>query len=221
MLRRSLNLFFLIGLQSSIFFFTPFLHADIDRSVSTVFIEDNHNQPLAVSSISMEFFTEIYNKIANNESIPFRYPDDGCYARAHKVAMILDEIDVVSVKSFLVGNLQFITPDSPTGMVEWWYHVAAAVHIKSFNELYVIDPTASETPLSKMEWMSSLVQHQFGSIDETFETVRFIYGPEDAYQKVRIHDYKKADIFDMAQALEHFLDLLEQRTYGRRNLYVS
>ena len=221
MLGLRLNLFFLAGMQSILFLFSPVVFANVDRDVSTIFIEDNHRQALAVSSVSMEYFTEIYNKIATNESIPFRYPDDGCYARAHKVALILDEMGIISVKSFLVGDLKLVTQDSPRGFVEWWYHVAAAIHVKGLDELFIFDPTASDTPLSKTEWMSNLVQHRFGNIDETFETVRYIYGPEEAYQKVEIRDYREADLFDMEQALKHFLELYEQRIYQPSNRYVS
>jgi hypothetical protein len=69
--------------------------------------------------------------------------------------------------------------------------------------------------------MELLTQHKFGHIDESFETIRFIYSPEDAYQKKKVNEYLRKDIFDMEQSLNYFFELLEQRTVRDQQLLVS
>lgn len=213
------SMFLLICMLSLVLCFSAY--ADIDRKISKIYIQNNNQDFLEVSSISFEYFSEIYFQIQTHESIPFGYPDDGCFARAHKTSLILDSMGIVSVKSFLVGDLKLQTADHPQGFVQWWYHVAAAVHVKGLNQLFVFDPTASEIPISKSAWMELLTQHKYGHIDESFETVRYIYSPEDAYQKRKVNDYIRKDIFDMEQSLNYFFELLEQRTIKAQELYVS
>jgi hypothetical protein len=182
-----------------------------DRTINSIYIEGINHKQIMVSSISLDFMTELYMEIKKEEGIPFKYPDDGCYARAHKMALLLDTLGVVSVKSFIIGDLRLTTKYSPSGYVDWWYHVAPSVHVKDIGELMVFDPTSSEQPITKTEWMDSLVSHRFGNIDEAFETVRFVYGPDDAYEKPELTEYKREDLVDMQEILDYFLDLLDQR----------
>ncbi len=217
--RRAISI--LIGILVLNLVFLSLSYANVDRKITKVFIQDNHHKRLEVSSISMAFLTEIYQKIQTQNNIPFDYPDDGCFARAHKTSMELEDMGIITVKSFLVGDLRLKTWSHPLGFVQWWYHVATSVHVKEFDQLFVIDPTSSKIPISKVAWMQLLTEHKYGHIDENFETSRFVYAPEDAYHKSIPNNYLRSDIFDMEQALDYYFELLEQRQTNSNALKVS
>ncbi len=80
------------------------------------------------------------------------YPDDGCYARAEVAKIEIAEHGFMEPKKvFVFGNLSANSDNSPTGSVQWWYHVAAAYRVGS--EAYVLDPALEpHRPLKLAEW---------------------------------------------------------------------
>lgn len=80
------------------------------------------------------------------------YPDDGCYARAG--VMGLKHADVLSIspsKIFVFGNLAVQTPNTASGWVGWWYHVAIVYRVG--GHLWIIDPSIQpEGPLRLEAW---------------------------------------------------------------------
>ena len=45
---------------------------------------------LNLSSLTKQEALDIFNEIKNLEDIPFHYPDEGCFARAHAMASFLE-----------------------------------------------------------------------------------------------------------------------------------
>jgi len=81
------------------------------------------------------------------------YPDDGCFARAALANRNFKTwtIDVPN-KVFVFGDLSVKTDNSPTGSVEWWYHVAPLVEWN--GQKYVLDPALNpQQPLPLLEWL--------------------------------------------------------------------
>lgn len=99
--------------------------------------------------------------------IPFHYPPDGCYARAHLMAQRLTELGIASQKVFAVsrapGGLTVQTPlasDMPpaqqaTPAVNWWYHVAPVIRVRNAQGQIietVIDPSLAGGPITIDDW---------------------------------------------------------------------
>lgn len=91
--------------------------------------------------------------------ITFKYPDDGCYARAHKMCFILeDDENEDPRKEWLIcpsGTcLTVNTPNHPNCQVRWWYHVAPTLEVttSSGTETNVIDPSVSPSPETPTAW---------------------------------------------------------------------
>lgn len=87
------------------------------------------------------------------------YPDDGCFVRAVIADKVLREKFSVSrsAKIFAFGNLRVPTSNSPTGEVEWWYHVASVTRVASpsGDQVFVYDPAIdSAKPLPVHDWLS-------------------------------------------------------------------
>lgn len=198
----------------SFLFFNFSAFADIDRSIETSQVETYDSYFVDVSVISMEFMEELFLELANNKTIPFRFPDDGCYARAHKMALLLDQKGITTVKSFIFGDLRVETPNHPYGYVEWWYHVVPSLKVKGRAGLMVFDPSIFDESKSLQDWVAIQTSHNSGVYDKQFETVRFIYGPDDVNSNKRLIDYLSNDILDMERTMELYLQIQDARDKG-------
>lgn len=99
--------------------------------------------------------------------IPFGHPEDGCYDRAHLMAMSLRDWGYKSEKVFVVRHGEGFRLEVPsenafgasTGdprQVKWTYHVAPVIDVKGEDGSIfraVVDPSMSDHPLSLDEWL--------------------------------------------------------------------
>lgn len=89
--------------------------------------------------------------------ISWLYPDDGCFARAGLAVENLKSrwnADFPK-KVFVFGDLNVQTPNSPSGEVGWWYHVAPIVEVEGKN--YVLDPAINPAgPLLLEDWLATM-----------------------------------------------------------------
>lgn len=198
-----LNLISVFGFQAS--------YAFVDRTIEQTTVIGYGGKKLEVSSISQAYMNELFDQLKVNKSIPFRYVDDGCFARAHKMAILLEDQKIITVKTFLMGDLRMIDVNHPRGFVDWWYHVAPSIYVKEVGALVMFDPSASDQPISKKDWVYNLTSHPYGSVDQDFETVRFIYGPDDVLYNSNPTSYKQMDLVDMEEALAYFTEMLNER----------
>jgi hypothetical protein len=119
--------------------------------------------------ISPEQAGEIFTALAHanimttegEAPIPFHYPPDGCYARAHRMEELLTEMGYGSEKVFalrgkrpLVAETQYAR-DVEGNQVTWAWHVAPIVKVldpqRGLIET-VLDPSLYERPISLTEW---------------------------------------------------------------------
>ncbi|HME21276.1 MAG TPA: DUF4157 domain-containing protein [Acetobacteraceae bacterium] len=112
-----------------------------------------------------EIFTALaHANIMTNEgeaSIPFHYPPDGCYARAHRMEELLTEMGYASEKVFaLAGRRPLVVetqyaPDQPGDKVVWAWHVAPIIKVRDPQRgavETVIDPSLYDRPITLTEW---------------------------------------------------------------------
>jgi len=89
--------------------------------------------------------------------IPFLYPDDGCWARAHEMCRLMITAGAKPRKVWIDGTLHTLTKNNPQCFVNWGWHVAPTICVRHrFRqvELMVIDPSLFTTPVSKATWKS-------------------------------------------------------------------
>ena len=91
--------------------------------------------------------------------IPFLYPDDGCWARAHEMYRLMLAGGVTSRKVWISGSLHVNTKNNPKCEVSWGWHVAPTVCVKGsgwlgwlFRKEKVIDPSLFAGPVSEATW---------------------------------------------------------------------
>lgn len=114
-------------------------------------ISPSNKKELEVSVISKEKADLIVKEFLKMEDIPFDYALDGCFARAHKMAYLLDQKNIITAKAFVIGRLFASTKYGPAS---WRYHVAPILLVEENGEKipYVIDPSLSEVAIKYEDW---------------------------------------------------------------------
>jgi len=88
--------------------------------------------------------------------IPFLYPDDGCWARAHEMCRLMMDQGVYPRKVWSSGALRVNTRNNPKCFVKWGWHVAPTLCVRTryffTTEDKVIDPSLFSGPVSKQAW---------------------------------------------------------------------
>lgn len=88
--------------------------------------------------------------------IPFLYPDDGCWARAHEMARVLKQQGACPRKVWISGwPLVAPTRNHPSCQVQWGWHVAPTICVRTGLlrcATRVIDPSLFSGPVSRSQW---------------------------------------------------------------------
>ena len=88
--------------------------------------------------------------------IPFLYPDDGCWARAHEMCRLMINMGLSPKKVWIQGALYVSTRNNPSCGVWWGWHVAPTLCVRGprffQTQRMVIDPSLFTTPVSKATW---------------------------------------------------------------------
>jgi hypothetical protein len=92
--------------------------------------------------------------------IPFLFPDDGCWARAHEMCRLMINMGLSPRKVWIRSSpgywLHVNTRNNPACYVEWGWHVAPTLCVRGPHffqtQRMVIDPSLFTTPVSKATW---------------------------------------------------------------------
>jgi hypothetical protein len=96
--------------------------------------------------------------------IPFMFPDDGCWGRAHEMCRLMVSMGESPGKVWIdkVGPLLHAnTRNNPQCFVEWFWHVAPTLCVRRFHYFFfwtedmVIDPALFTTPVSRATWKAA------------------------------------------------------------------
>lgn len=94
--------------------------------------------------------------------IPFKYPDDGCWGRAHEMCRLMIAMGLKPRKVWINASsgawLHVATRNNPQCYVEWNWHVAPTLCVRAWYpfrvQRMVIDPSLFTTPVSEATWKS-------------------------------------------------------------------
>ncbi len=131
----------------------------------------------------------------SSDCIPFLYPDDGCWIRAHKMCYLMMDEGETPEKVWNFGNLVVATPNHPDCGVSWWYHVAPTLTLDTpGNPKVVIDPSVSPAAESRADWQS----RQTDTSSTLTDSVWTQYGPSGGTATLQQTD---ADLVDFRNDL--------------------
>ena len=117
------------------------------------------NLPLAPVPVSLQQAQQLFTLVTSQSYIPFKYPDDGCWGRAHEMSRLMIASAIQHRKVWIYGHLRVSTRNNPHCSVTWGWHVAPTllVTIGSNTEIHVIDPSLFTGPVPQATWTG--VQH--------------------------------------------------------------
>lgn len=91
--------------------------------------------------------------------IPFLYPDDGCWGRAHEMCRLMIAAGAKPRKVWIYGRLRTPTRNHPNCFVRWGWHVAPTLCVRKFwifwKREMVIDPSLFTTPVTRATWKAA------------------------------------------------------------------
>jgi hypothetical protein len=91
--------------------------------------------------------------------IPFKYPYDGCYARAHEMCRLMIAEGESPEKVWIYGSLHVPTSNWYECDIDWSWHVAPTLMVSTpgappEGEKYVIDPSLCTAPVTVADWQA-------------------------------------------------------------------
>lgn len=139
--------------------------------------------------------------------IPFLYPDDGCWARAHEMCRLMIAMGLSPKKVWIQGSLYAATRNSPACGVWWGWHVAPTLCVRGprlFQKReMVIDPSLFAAPVTRAEWKG--VQGDPGAtLTDTSASIYYLWGSvtDPAYTETNYYlDYYRLQL--QARAVQH------------------
>lgn len=112
-------------------------------------------------TVTLEKANAVFQAMVKQDDIAFRYPVDGCYARAELMVEQMTRRGLKPRKVWAVANgneLIAKTKHHPKGYVTWGYHVAPVLRVRDKDDeqrWYVIDPSLFTAPATLTAWMKA------------------------------------------------------------------
>ncbi len=167
-------------------------------------ISKTNEATVALSILSPAEANQLFAEMAAVKYIPFGYPYDGCYARAHQMAILMENKGIISGKAFVAGDILI---DTDVGEINWGYHVAPVVFVQEKDGLvpYVIDPSLSKKIIPYTEWKAMMLVKPASIIDDEYFTNRFAFSPSDRSNELT--EFDPAHIEHTQLVLQDFMEL--------------
>jgi hypothetical protein len=148
-----------------------------------------------ISVVSLAKAFEVFKAVARRTDIAFRYPTDGCYARAHLMGLQMFRMGVRPGKVWAFDDdamsgkgharLVAVTSAHPKGFVSWRYHVAPVLKVRTKTGKVVtcvIDPSLHEAPVSLSTWRKRMT-HPRVAFTPRLDVTAWGVGPKDGSGK--------------------------------------
>src|ERR1700730_4122612 len=110
-------------------------------------------------ALTPEQAQQLFKSMATQPDISFRFPSDGCYARAHLMVRRMQAMGYRPGKVWAFArskqeSLVCRTRNHPRGYVTWKYHVAPTIRVRIEDKVYdlVFDPSIFDHPVKISQW---------------------------------------------------------------------
>jgi hypothetical protein len=109
--------------------------------------------------LSVEAAGTFFARVAVQPHIPFQYPNNGCWVRAHEMCRLIEEYldpnrerDAVAKVWAWKKYLAAATRNNPSGRVQWVFHVAPV--LRTARDILVLDPSLFQSPQPLAQWLA-------------------------------------------------------------------
>lgn len=178
----------------------PFSRQAVHGPIGQVSFKDPTGKRFTVSVVGYEFALKVLKVMAKgfgkNESL------DGCYARAHRMAYILEKHGILTGKIIAQGNFRLKDKRAARGWAAWRYHLAPIIAVNDGAKVsaWVLDPALFNEPVPVDTWLGLLLQQKGSSLKETYFTSRFVYHPSKLAENTERWD--PSDLMDAKRTLK-------------------
>ncbi len=175
-------------------------------------IKDLHGDDIPMTVMNDEYVLKLFQEMTVQRKIPFGYPEDGCYARAHEMAYQFDQMDIHSGKVFATGVFRIENSKAKNGVITWGFHVAPFVLVDDgkVKKPWVIDPSLFYEPVPIERWLEKLTEHPAAKLKEVFLTNRYIYHLR--HKDRRLQDFDPEDLRAARKVMKKYLKKDDKRT---------
>lgn len=182
---------------------------------------------LEMSTISSSRANAMFRKFASRGSIPFRYPIDGCYARATEMNRIAEREGIIMGNVFTTGRLQVATDNPRYPLVQWGYHVAPVVKVRQNDGrevIMVFDPSLFDRPVTISEWNNRMLTRLPSNpqaieprIDRTFLSRRF----QDVPRSSEANSWSEETLNRRTETFSRYRPLDDNRSIPRPRVNIQ
>ena len=184
---------------------SKFKNYDVSKKI---FLKSTHGRIEKISVISHTHAQKLFKELKELD-IPFKFGQDGCYARAHFMSQFLAKKGLAPYKLFVEGFLQVESIFDPGRIFNWWYHVAPVIIVTKdgVNSLFVFDPSIATRPLSYSEWIKLQTRHDHARVDNIYITNQYSYVPSNKVNESL--SYSDSDSGNMERILNEYSERLK------------
>lgn len=160
--------------------------------------------PYDLPSISRSAAEAFFSSVSRQPHIPFQYPLNGCWARAHEMVRLIERYfdcdpRTIVAKIWNFGSLEAETDNNPRCRVRWRHHVAPIVKVDT--EFLVIDPSLFGRPVSIDDWrhrQSDLSRNPvFTSLDAYYSIDNLLFIGETPGQTEKDLSFYRGELFSL------------------------
>lgn len=166
---------------------------------------------IKVSVLEYSEAKKLFEEFARDKKIPFKYPMEGCYARATAMTKMAEARKIEMGKVFVEGHLQVKTSSKKYPIVNWAWHVAPVTYVKEPGgevRLMVFDPSLFSAPVT-LEVFKKKMLFKYDDYKPIIENV--YYGSRYQYFRKRFDPNKgtwwKEDLDNMEETFSKFSKL--------------
>ncbi len=160
------------------------------RPIGKTSIKDLRGKRFAISVVNYEYALKIFHYMTAQEQIPFGFPQDGCFARAHEMSYLLEKQGIITGKVMATGVFRIQSDKTEKGAVTWGFHVAPVIVVDdgTGRSVWVIDPSLFTEPVPLESWLAILTSHPKASLKNAYLTTRYVYHPSRKNKGIRTWD---------------------------------
>jgi len=189
----------------------PFSRDAGDAPLGRTTFKDLHGTTQTVSVVNDEYALKLFQEMTVQNKIPFGFPEDGCFARAHEMSYQLQEKGIFTGKVFAIGQFRVASNKALKGAVTWGFHVAPFLIVNSGKgeEIWVIDPSLFYEPISLQNWLEKLTAQPKSKLSNVYLASRFIYHPSN--KDLRLTKFRATDLDAAHRIMRHYLQSEKKR----------
>lgn len=167
---------------------------------------------MPITVMNDEYILKIFQEMTVQKKIPFGYPEDGCFARAHEMSYQLDQKEIHTGKVFATGRFRVDNSKAEKGVITWGFHVAPFMLVDDgkVKKPWVIDPSLFYEPVPIEKWLEKLTEHPSSKLDEVFLTNRYVYHLR--HKDRRLLDFDPEDLKAARKLMKKYLKKDDRRT---------